>query len=141
MTIGTRKPIPVSDELSEPFWAAVNEQRLVIQRCQTCKTYHHPPASFCPICFTSCLAFEEVSGRGTVRSYTITYDARQPAFQAIQPYAIAVVELEEQQGLYMLSNIPDVPVAEVRIGMAVQLSFEELAPGSFIPQFVHGTSL
>ena len=97
--------------------------------------YHHPPVDICLACLSTDLAFEPVSGRGTINAYTITYDARQPAFAEIQPYPVAVVELEEQSGLFMLSNIPGAAVDEVKSGLAVEVEFEEVVPGRFIPQF------
>ena len=129
------KPVPVPGEVTKPFWDAVDGQRLVIQRCQGCKRYHHPPVELCPDCLSEDLAFEPVSGRGVVYTYTITHDARQPAFAEIQPYAVAVVELEEQPGLFMLSNIPGARTDEVKAGMLVEVEFEEIVPGRFIPQF------
>lgn len=129
------KPLPVPDELTKPFWDAVDEKRLVVQRCTACPAFNHPPVDICPECHATEFTFEPVSGKGKIYSFTITHDARQPAFSAIQPYAVAVVELDDQPGLFMLSNIPGADVNELRNGMAVEVEFEELIPGRFIPQF------
>ena len=129
------KPIPIPTELTQPFWDACDRRQLVVQRCQGCRLYHHPPVDICLACLSTDLSFEPVSGRGTINAYTITYDARQPAFAEIQPYPVAVVELEEQSGLFMLSNIPGAAVDEVKSGLAVEVEFEEVVPGRFIPQF------
>ena len=129
------KPVPAPSELTKPFWDAVDSRRLVIQRCQGCRRYHHPPVELCAKCLSSDLAFEPVSGRGSIYSFTITHDARQPAFAEIQPYTVAVVELEEQPELFMLSNIPGVPTDDIKSGMPVEVTFEEVVPGRFIPQF------
>jgi len=129
------KPVPIPDELTETFWESINQRRLVIQRCQNCRTYYHPPVGLCPECLSTELTYEPVSGRGTINSFTITYDARQPAFEAIQPYTVAIVELVEQKGLFMLSNVPGTPADEIRIGLAVVVDFEEIVPGRLIPQF------
>ena len=129
------KPVPVPDNLTKPFWDACNEQRLVIQRCQQCQRYYHPPVGICVNCLSVNLAFEPVSGRGKIYTFSITHDARQPAFQAIAPYTVAVVELEEQRELFLLSNIPGTRPHDVKSGMAVKVEFEEIAPGCRIPQF------
>ncbi len=129
------KPVPVPDELTQPFWDAVDDKRLVVQRCTACPAFNHPPVDICPECHATEFTFEPVSGKGKIYSFTITHDARQPAFSAIQPYAVAVVELDDQPGLFMLSNIPGADVNELRNGMAVEVEFEELTPGRFIPQF------
>jgi uncharacterized OB-fold protein len=134
--MGSHKPIPEPDELSEPFWEAVNQRKLVIQRCQRCRFYYHPPVGVCLECHSSQLSFEPVSGNGRVKGYSITrHGARHPAFEALQPYAVALVELEEQEGLYMLSNIPNVSLERIRVGLPVSVDFEEIVPGHLIPQF------
>ena len=129
------KPIPVPNELTEPFWQAVNNRQLVIQRCQQCQRYAHPPVGVCINCLSSDLAYEPVSGKGTVHSFTITYDARQPAFEAIQPYAVAVIQLAEQDDLFMLSNLPGTSLDDVKVGLPVEVDFEALDESHLIPQF------
>ena len=131
----SHKPVPEPDELTQPFWDAANRRKLVIQRCQACKRYHHPPAGICIDCLSTNLVFEPVSGRGRIYTYTITHDARQPAFEAIIPYTVAVVELDEQPGLFMLSQVPGTPPAEIKHGLRVAVDFEEVTPGRCIPQF------
>ena len=131
----SHKPVPVPDDLTQPFWEAVNSRRLAIQRCQACKRYHHPPAGICIDCLSTNLAFEPVSGLGRIYTFTVTHDARQPAFDAIIPYAIAMVELDEQPGLFMLSHILGTPPEQVKHGLRVRVDFEEIIAGHCIPQF------
>ena len=44
---------------------------------------------------------------------------------ADHPYAIAIVEIEEQPSLRLMTNIVNCPVEDVQIGMAVRVIFEE----------------
>src|SRR5262249_27512188 len=37
------KPMPVPDQISQPFWEAAKARQLAVQRCQTCHYYNHPP--------------------------------------------------------------------------------------------------
>jgi uncharacterized OB-fold protein len=129
------RPVPVPDDISQPFWQAANEGRLVIQRCTSCRRYYHPPVGTCFECLTAPLVYEPVSGRGTIYSFTITHDARQPAFEAIQPFPVVVVELEEQAELFLLTNMPGTPLDAIRIGAPVEVRFEELTEGHAIPEF------
>lgn len=129
------KPIPVPNSISVPFWEAINSRELTVQRCQNCETYFHPPVGVCPDCLSTDLRFDKVSGKGKLHSFSITDDARQPAFEAILPYTIAIVELAEQPGLFMLSNIPSARPENLRIEAPVELEFEELDPKHLIPQF------
>jgi hypothetical protein len=38
------KVIPVADDLSKPFWDAVNRRRLVLQHCGACDRLQYPPS-------------------------------------------------------------------------------------------------
>jgi uncharacterized OB-fold protein len=76
----------------------------------------------CPGCLGKDLAVEAVSGRATVLSYTLNHQPWVPAPD--HPYAIAIVEIAEQPGLRLMTNIVNCPPEEVRIGMPVRVLFE-----------------
>jgi uncharacterized protein len=133
-------PPPVSpDPLADFFWAGAREGRLMIQRCQACGTYIHLPRPVCRSCRSFDLAPAQVSGRGTVYTFTETHRPFHPFFVDRVPYLLAAVELEEQAGLRVLSNLvglddSDVP-GEARIGMTVEVDFERLSDELVIPVF------
>jgi uncharacterized OB-fold protein len=129
------RPIPVVDELTAEFWDAVGRGELVIQFCVGCGRFQHPPASLCLRCGGSELEYRRASGRGRVYSFTVVYRARQVAFEALVPYAVVMVELEEQPGLVMLSNMFGVSESELAIGRDVEFWADEIAPGHWVPQF------
>jgi uncharacterized protein len=129
-----RKPVPVPDRLTKGFWAAAAEDRLVIQRCGECGHRQHPPGPVCRRCYSSAVGFEQVSGRGRIYTYTITHHRVVAGFEDV-PYAIALVELDEQEGLRMLANLPGVPLDVIAVGMAVEVVFEPLPDAGKLPQF------
>jgi uncharacterized OB-fold protein len=131
-----RPPMPPPDPLTAPFWEAASRHALVIQRCRACGLYVHLPRPVCRRCLSFDLAWEEVSGRGTLYSFTETEKAFHPFFADRMPYIVAVVELAEQQGLRFVSNLVDVAGSDARIGMPVEVRFEELSPELTIPVFV-----
>src|SRR5690348_3001400 len=98
-------PAPVPDVLTEPFWTGARERRLVIQRCRGCGLWVHLPRPVCRRCQSFDLGHESVSGRGTVYSFTETWKAFHPFFVDRLPYLLAVVELVEQPGLRLLTNL------------------------------------
>lgn len=101
------RPAPVPDDLTRPFWEAARAGRLAVQRCQDCGRWAHPPTPFCHGCGSTSQAFEPVSGRARALSTTATWSgARHPYFAARQPYLVAVVELVEQPGLLLYTNLP-----------------------------------
>ena len=136
MKVIMHAPTPVSDELSAPFWEAVRDKRLEVQRCGDCRRYSYPPTRICAACSSGNLAYEQVSGRGTVFSYSETVSgARHPYFASITPYLVGLVSLEEQEGLMMCSNFPGATLAELSVGARVEVEFQEITPDATIPQF------
>jgi len=129
-------PLPVADALSKPFWEGIKHRKLLVQRCAACRRLQFPPNASCASCSSSALSFEEVSGRGSVYSFTETVSgARHPYFQSISPYLVGLVQLEEQEGLILASNFPGSNYADLKIGAPVEVEFQEIADGAVIPQF------
>src|SRR5439155_494840 len=58
----------------------------------------YPPSHGCPWCGTLEWTWQEVSGRGHIYSYEIVAHAIQPGFKEWTPYAVVLVELDEQRG-------------------------------------------
>jgi len=130
-----QKPVPVADELSQPFWEAAREHRLVVQRCGECGYYNHPPRSFCDACLSQQLAFVRVSGSGTIFTFTVMHQRDVAGFEQDAPFVSIVVELAEQPRLLMVANIATAEHEKVRIGALVEAWFEDRGNGVVIPQF------
>jgi len=110
---------------TEPFWRGCAQGRLLITRCTVCGLYLHPPRPACRRCRSMDVAPVEVSGRGAVHSYTLAHHAFIPGMEV--PYVIAIVELDEQPGLRMMTNIVDCDPESVVIGMRVSVLFAPVA--------------
>lgn len=119
------KQSPVPDGLDQPFWDACNEGRLLIQNCETCSRLQHPPESTCYQCGSADnLEWRAVSGRGKIHSYAVMYDNSVAVLQPDAPFNCAIIELDEDPGITMFSNLPGVPLDDVPIGAAVRVIFE-----------------
>ena len=130
------KPIPTPDEASKPFWDACDQGRLLIQYCTKCNRWQHPPRLACVECEQgNFLEFRPVSGRGTIYSYNVSYATAIRLFKDKVPLNLVIVQLDEDPSINLVTNLPGCPVGEVPIGAAVQVEFEEIAPGRRIPQF------
>jgi uncharacterized protein len=105
------------------FWTGGADGELRFLRCQTCRTWIHPPSPVCPSCLGRELAVEAVSGRAEVASFTVNHQPWYPGLDP--PYVVAIVELPEQAGLRLMTNVVNCAVDDVRIGMPVQVVFEE----------------
>jgi len=104
------------------FWQAGATGVLRFMRCQACGHYVHPPLPICPLCKCRDVRDEAVSGRGRVLTYTINRQVWEKGLEA--PFVVAIVELEEQSGLRLTSNIVNCELAEVAIGLHVRVLFQ-----------------
>jgi uncharacterized OB-fold protein len=127
---------PIITDLTQPFWDASRQGRLAIQRCADCGYYNHPPRAACDKCQSANLEFGDVSGRGSVWTYTVMHQKSVAGFEEAVPYLTALVELDEQSLLLMVTNLPGIAPEDVRIGMRVKVTFEALEDGNMLPQFV-----
>ena len=105
-----------------PFWTGGARGLLLIARCQACLHWIHPPMPVCSVCLSRTVAAEPVSGHAVVHSFTINHQPFLPG--VVVPFAIAIVELPEQPGLRLTTNIIGCAAESVHIGMAVTVQFE-----------------
>lgn len=128
-------PLPALEPESEFHWKAAREGRLDILCCAGCDWLVHPPRPVCPRCHGRDLAPRTLSGHGRVVSWTVNHQRWMPGLD--EPYAIVVVELEEQRDLRLTSNLEDCPLDAIRIDMPVRVAFrggdEEIALPVFRP--------
>ena len=125
--------IPQVTPENEHFWRGGAEGELRFLRCENCAEFIHPPAPVCPRCLSRDRRVEAVSGRARIVTYTVNHQAWLPGFAP--PYVIAIVELEEQQGLRLTTNVVNCPIEAVEIGMPVQVVFEKVGDDVYIPLF------
>jgi uncharacterized OB-fold protein len=127
-------PIPEPDALTEPYWAAAKREELRLLACADCRRFRHPPTEKCPYCGSSAVAWERLSGAGTVYSFIVDHRLLVPGFH--EPYVVAQVNLAEidDDTIRLVANIKGCDPSAVRVGMPVEVFFEER--GDFrLPQF------
>ena len=132
-TTPARRPIPEPDADSAPYWQAAGEGRLSLPQCKACGKIAFPPRQICPGCNAHAMRWITLSGRGTVYSHCVMHERFVRGVNP--PLAIGQIELEEQAGLRLVTNILGCAPEAVRIGMPVEAVFEEIAPGVRLPQF------
>jgi uncharacterized OB-fold protein len=127
--------LPRLTAANRAFWTGGATGQLLILRCQSCGRWVHPPADppddTCPA-GQGALVPEPVSGRGTVFTYTINCYQFHP--DVPPPNIIALVELVEQAGLRIPTNIVGCEADDVRSGLPVQVVFERQGE-IFVPLF------
>ena len=116
------KPRPVATPLSQPFWDALRDERIAIQRCGQCSGWVHYPRNRCSHCLSDNLAFQQVGPRGTVYTFSVARQPTNAAFTDVTPLVIAIVELDD--GPRLTTNIIGIDADDVRVGMAVTAVFD-----------------
>ena len=104
----------------------------VTSQCVECKTWYFPAhESYCrnPLCDSEQFDVKELSHRGRIWSYTNAGYQPPAPFVAKDPYevfAVAAVELEQEQLVVMGQLVEGVTVDDVKIGDEVELALETL---------------
>ena len=119
------KPVPTPTPTSQPYWDALNKDKVALQRCDECKIWIHYPRSHCPGCLSEKISWHEVSGNGVIYTYTLTRQPTAPHFADDVPQKLAVVELE--QGVRVTTTLVNIDEAEIRIGMRVRPYFDHVS--------------
>ncbi len=127
------KPLPRFDEESKGFWEACQRHELCVQRCGDCAALRHYPRALCPSCLSARVEWVRCSGKGTVHTFTVTHQNQAAGFRDELPYVLAYVELAE--GVRMLTNIVGCAPDAVRIGMPVEVVFDDVTPEVTLPKF------
>ena len=126
------KPLPTIAGETKPFWDSCRQGKLLLQRCDRCNEYQFYPRGICAHCWSNDIKWVQSSGKGTVWTFTVTYQNRTPGFDT-GPYVLALVELEE--GIKMFTNIVDCEPGDVKIGMPVEVTFVQANEQVTVPYF------
>jgi uncharacterized OB-fold protein len=114
-------PSPTSE--SAAFWTGGRDGNLLISRCHGCGRFFHPPGPACWRCRSTDVAPEKVSGRATVAAFTVDRQPWIPGFEP--PYIVAIIELVEEPDVRLITNVVDVEPDDIRIGLEVEVFFED----------------
>lgn len=127
------KPLPEIEDLTRPFWDAAQRECLLVQRCADCSAWVWHPRGWCDQCYGADLAWQPVSGRGQVWTFSVVHYAPVPGYAEAVPYVLATVRLDE--GPQLMTNVVGCAWQGVAIGMPVQVCFEAREGGFKVPQF------
>jgi hypothetical protein len=120
---------------TEPFWAGTAKHVLLLPRCTACGTVRVPGAGLCWRCRGGDVDWVELEPRGRVFTHTVVRHAVVPEVRDQVPYVVAVVELDAAPGVRLIGNLWRVEVDEVRIGLPVEIVWDDIDEGVTIPRF------
>lgn len=117
------------------FWEGVQRGELLVQQCDGCGSLRQPPGPMCPECQSLAWHPKVLSGRGSVFSFIVS---KHPTRPDGDPRLVVLVDLEE--GVRMVSNLVEIDVRDVRLGLPVRAIFREV-DGTMLPVFEVSTEV
>ena len=123
--VAWNKPLPRPTAASQPFWDGLRRHQVRLQQCEDCGQWIFYPRLHCPQCASRRLAWREVSGEGTLYTFTV---ATLPEFSDELPQRLAVVALDE--GPHINTTLVGVEPDELRVGLRLRPVFDD-RPVSF----------
>ncbi len=127
------KPLPRGEGYNGEFYRFCKQHELRFQRCRDCSTWRHMPRESCAQCGSFNWTWERSSGRGRIFTWTVVHRALHPGFTDDVPYAVVVVELEE--GVRLVSNLVDFAPEGLRLDLPVEVVFDDVTPEFTLPKF------
>jgi uncharacterized protein len=120
-------PLPdLSDERTAEYFAGAARGELVIPRCDACGQLVWYPERRCPACSGESFTWTPVSGRGQVFSWTVVRRAFLPAFEEMVPFVTALVSLDEDPAVRIVSYLVDCEPNAVVADLPVEAVFRPL---------------
>ncbi len=118
----------------DEYRTALESGKLLLRRCDTCKTYSHPKRHLCSRCGANELVWEPASGRGWLYSYsTLEQFSISPKYRDALPYTLGFARLEE--GVYLFGRILS-QNENLKIGAPIDVEVRRLEEGRMLPTFV-----
>lgn len=122
--------LPIPDALSSHYWQGTRERKLMIQRCPVTQRYQWYPRTHSVHSPGARPEWVQASGRGRVFTYSVIHRSNGTT---PTPYICAVIELEE--GVLFTSTLRGVEEGGIRIGMPVEVGFEDAGTDLVLPFF------
>jgi len=126
-----QRPKPSMNQDTQFFWDGAAQKELRIQQCNACQRLQHPPGVRCPACGSMDFGWIVAAGQGTLYSRCQVHYPPLPAFS--KPPIVGLVELTE--GVRLVSNITDCSYDQTKIGMDLQVWFQDDPQGFSLPLF------
>lgn len=126
----THEPTVTPD--TEPYWKGLADGVVRLPHCDVCDTVIWYPRAVCPGCGTTELTWRDLSGTGTIYSFSIA--RRTPgSWGKVTPFVLAYVELDE--GPRVMTNIVDADPESLVCGQPVRAVFDPTEEGMAVLRF------
>ncbi|MFT4990748.1 MAG: putative OB-fold protein, partial [Acidimicrobiales bacterium] len=127
LAAGLPAPMPARDGLDAPFWQGLAEEKLLLQRCQSCQRWQWGAEWVCHQCRSFDLTFEETEATGIIYSHQRVWHPVHPALADQGAFVIVLVELAHADNVRMVGNLLGDPMQDLEIGATVTGVYEHHA--------------
>jgi uncharacterized OB-fold protein len=127
------KPRAVVSSLNGPHFEALQDGRLVLQRCSACEAVLYYPRVVCPACLSTELVWTPMSGRGTLVSFSEVHKPQHPGFNEETPIPLIAVRLLE--GPTMFGRLSRPISSSTAIGSPVEFDAQAARDAEGLPVF------
>lgn len=110
---------PCSNQDFDFFYAGLEANQLLVQRCSGCGTMRNPPSPMCGTCGSLEWSAVPLSGRGSIYSYIVHHHPPVAGFETPHPVVLA----EMAEGIRLLGALRTEQRASVAIGLPVAVEF------------------
>ncbi len=135
MMTGYTKPLPYPDRDAQPYWDFAKRHELRMQHCAECRTPRFPPRPMCPQCQSPRDEWVRMAGTGTVYSWIVVHPPVLPAFADDAPYAVVLVQLDDDPTLRLVGTVSDVPPDQLTPGLPVEVWFDDVTDEVTLPKW------
>ncbi len=112
---------PKISSYARNYWEGLKKRKLMVQKCKDCGEVFFPPRARCPICLSKEFLWIELSGRGTLYSWT---EIHMPPLAVEKPYVLGIIDLEERVGR-IITRV-DARPEELKIGMNMTIKYVDV---------------
>ncbi|MCW2516905.1 MAG: putative nucleic-acid-binding protein containing a Zn-ribbon [Mycobacterium sp.] len=117
------KPMPSPTPTTQPFWDALREHKIRIQYSPSAGRYVFYPRVLAPGTLADDLEWREISGAGSLYTYTVSHRPVSPHFVDDVPQILAVVQWDE--GPRFSTEIVNAAPDAIRVGARVRPVFTD----------------
>jgi uncharacterized OB-fold protein len=136
--------VPPIDAHAAPFFEGCRRGELRMQQCSATGRLIFPPRPLSPWAPRAKPTWTRVSGRGTIWSFVVPHPPLLAPFDALAPYNVILVALDEDPTVRLVGNllpgagarIGDFDPAAIRIGARVRAVFERVSDDITLPRWV-----
>lgn len=127
------KPRPIPTPVSQPYWDALTDERIVVPHCVACDRSFFYARERCPRCLSDRIEWRQVTGAGTIYTYTIAPQPTAVMFADEVPQILAMIDLDD--GVRLTATIVDATESELSVGAAVAPVFDHGDDGRTLLRF------